>query len=288
MDALSYDFRMLLAGILLLLFAAEREVDPTWLRRSLASVPHKPADVATATSRYRPLFGDGDSHARLARSVARYGELTIEPGGSSAVLSRPAEEQIYVVLDGAGVLLYGNEKYPVRRNDFFYVAPGVRHGIENPGSAPCRLLLMGFRTPADTTAAPSKPPLANIDEVPLQTVGGHPPSTQYRLMLGTVDSQRDRLAAAQVATSLFIMEFAPGGTNFPHHHETEEEIYLVLDGRGEMVAGGGMDGVEGRHAAQAGDAYFFRLNCTVGFYNTSGEKARILAVRSLYPRRRGP
>ena len=73
--------------------------------------------------------------------------------------------------------------------------------------------------------------------------------------------------------------------NDPHHHETEEEIYLVLDGSGDMVAGGGMDGVEGRHPARAGDAYFFRLNCTVGFYSSSDSsvKARILAVRSRYP-----
>jgi hypothetical protein len=59
----------------------------------------------------------------------------------------------------------------------------------------------------------------------------------------------------------------------------------VLDGHGDMVAGGGVDGIEGRHPARAGDAYFFRLNCTVGFYNSNepGAKARILAVRSLYP-----
>ena len=56
----------------------------------------------------------------------------------------------------------------------------------------------------------------------------------------------------------------------------------MIEGQGEMVAGGGMDGVEGRHPAQAGDAYYFRPNCTVGFYNqiTPGAKAHILAVRS--------
>jgi mannose-6-phosphate isomerase-like protein (cupin superfamily) len=81
------------------------------------------------------------------------------------------------------------------------------------------------------------------------------------------------------------MDFAPGGTNFPHHHETAEEIYLVVDGEGEMVAGGGVDGIEGRHAAKPGDAYFFRQNCTVGFYNQdkAGAKAHILAVRSKVP-----
>ena len=83
-----------------------------------------------------------------------------------------------------------------------------------------------------------------------------------------------------------MMEIAPGGTNFPHHHEREEEIYLLLDGTGDMVAGGGMDGGEGRHPAKPGDAYFIRLNGTVGFYNsnaTGAPNAHILAVRSLFP-----
>jgi mannose-6-phosphate isomerase-like protein (cupin superfamily) len=86
--------------------------------------------------------------------------------------------------------------------------------------------------------------------------------------------------------SLFIMDFAPGGTNIPHHHEREEEIYYVLRGHGDMVAGGGADGNEGRYPAKEGDAYFIRLNTTVGFY--SGSKAGedhdlILAVRSSFP-----
>ena len=91
-------------------------------------------------------------------------------------------------------------------------------------------------------------------------VGGHPPSTLFQLLIGDTTSTRDRLAAAHVLTSLFIMEFDAGGTNFPHHHDREEEIYLVLDGHGQMVAGGGMDGVEGKFPAKARDAYFFRLN----------------------------
>ena len=86
-------------------------------------------------------------------------------------------------------------------------------------------------------------------------------------------------------TSFFWMKFAPGGTNFPHHHETAEEIYLVLEGQGEMAAGSGVDGVEGRYPAKAGDAYYFRPNCTVGFYNQNkpGAYAYILAVRSQIP-----
>ena len=105
--------------------------------------------------------------------------------------------------------------------------------------------------------------------------------------MGTTASTRDKLAAASQMVSLFIMEFSPGGTNIPHHHDSEEEIYYVLQGAGDMVAGGGADGNEGRYPAKQGDAYFIRLNATVGFYSgaRAGEpKDLILAVRSTYPR----
>ncbi len=198
-----------------------------------------------------------------------------------------AEELVYVVLQGIGELEYDGQPYAVRAEDFMYVPPGVVHSFRNDNAEPCRIIAMGFRVKPDVRIEkPKKLMIANISEVKKEVVAGHPPSTLYQLLMGDTHSTRDRLAAAQVLTSLFIMEFAPGGTNHPHHHETEEEIYLVLNGHGEMVAGSGTNGVEGRYPVRAGDAYFFRLNCTVGFYsgNKEGEeKARILAVRSLFP-----
>ncbi len=101
--------------------------------------------------------------------------------------------------------------------------------------------------------------------------------------MGGVRSKRDVIAAGHVLTSLFLMDIKPGGTNDPHHHPSEEEIYFILDGKGEMVAGGGLDGLQGRHSVIAGDAFFIRLNATVGFYadsNPSSGNARVLAVRS--------
>ena len=124
-----------------------------------------------------------------------------------------------------------------------------------------------------------------MDDLKQQTVEGHPTSVLYKLLIGPRTGTRDAIDQAYVMVSLFWMDFAPGGTNFPHHHEVAEEIYLVIDGEGEMVAGGGMDGIEGRHPAKAGDAYYFRANSTVGFYNQNkpDAKAHILAVRSLIP-----
>lgn len=271
----------------LFLTAQDRRTDPTFLHRFVPKLEAKESDLSTPTCRYKPIFGEGDRDGRILRGIARFGEMTVDPGGSSARVGYSSEEQVYVILDGSGVLHYGEEEIPVRKNDFMYLPPGFRHGIGNPSDQPCRVIVMGFRIPKGIdTPAPSGILQANIDDVGKEVVGGHPPTTLYQLLMGDTRSKRDKLAAASVLTSLFIMEFAPGGTNLPHHHEREEEIYLVLNGHGEMVAGSGIDGVEGRFPASVGDAYFFRLNCTVGFYagNKPGEeKTHILAVRSLFP-----
>lgn len=271
------------------LLAAERPVDPTFLHRFLPDVPDQSADLTTPACHYKPLFGAGDKDTSIVKGVARYGEITVDRAGASAGVSYPREEQVYYIAQGQGALLYQDKKVPVHQGDFMYLPAGVKHGLAASSDGACKAIVMGFKLPAKAVVTiPSKVLLANIGEVKKQVVGNHPPSTLYQLMIGDERSTRDKIAAGHVLTSLFIMEFTPGGTNFPHHHEREEEIYLVLEGSGDMVAGGGATGVEGRYPAKAGDAYFFRLNCTVGFYNSeaaSTKKARILAVRSLFPER---
>ena len=276
--------RTLLLIAALPLLAAERTVDPTFLHRYLPDVQEQHSDITTATCHYKPAFGAGDAQARVPRGVARFAEIDIDTGGNCEAVAYPAEEQAYVILEGGGSLDYAGENIAVRKHDFFYLPPGVRHAMSSASGA--RVLVMGYKIPTVTRVTlPAKPLVANFDDVKWQTVSGHPDSVLYQLLIGDTQSKRDKIAAGHVVTSLFIMQFEPGGTNFPHHHDSAEEIYLVLAGSGDMVADGGMDGVEGRHPARAGDAYFFRLNCTVGFYASKDptSKARILAVRSRYP-----
>jgi mannose-6-phosphate isomerase-like protein (cupin superfamily) len=264
--------------------ADERTIDPTFLHRDAAAVKAKQSDLTTANCHYKPLLGKGDPDASALVGIARYGEAVIDPNGACAPVQYPEEDQVYVVLDGKAAVQYGSESVSLNKEDYLYLPATLSHTLKNNSSAPLTVVVMGFNTRGfEKTALPPHPLKANIEDVPTGLVSGHPSSTLYRLLMGDVESKRDRLAAGHVLTSLFLMEIAPGGTNFPHHHEREEEIYLVLSGHGEMVAGGGMDGIEGKHPAKAGDAYFFRLNCTVGYYSAPNVKSRILAVRSWYP-----
>jgi mannose-6-phosphate isomerase-like protein (cupin superfamily) len=272
--------------LLLVPFAAllaQRGIDPTFLRADLRTASERKTDITTGACHYKPLFGDGAANASAPVGVVRYGEAIVDPAGSCAVVSYSNEEQVYVVLDGSGMVRYASSSVPVRKGDFLYLPPTVPHGLQNPASEPLRVMVMGFRSSSAPEALAALPDVANIEDVPLQMVGGHPSSTRYRLLMGDVYSKRDRIAATHKLTSLFLMEIAPGGTNQPHHHEREEEVYLVLEGHGEIAAGSGLDGIEGRFPAQAGTAYFFRLNCTVGYYSAPGVRSRVLAVRSWYP-----
>ncbi|MGH9495679.1 MAG: cupin domain-containing protein [Candidatus Sulfotelmatobacter sp.] len=243
--------------------------------------------MSSRACHYKPIFGEGNPDDKILRSVSRFGEATIEAHGSCQSVNYERQEEIYFVLQGTGILQFGDETRPLRANDFTYLAPGVKHGLVNNSSQSLRVLVMGFKIPS--RIALSSPPqharIVNLDDVKEEPVQGHPTSVLYKLLAGPRKGTRDAIDDAYVVTSFFLMDFASGGTNFPHHHETAEEIYLVVDGEGEMVAGSGMDGIEARFPAKAGDAYYFRPNCTVGFYNQNkpGAKAHILAVRSLIP-----
>ena len=269
------------------LTAQDRKVDATWLHRYLPSLSETKTELSTATCHYKPIFGAGDPDNRILRSVSRFAEVSVDAQGKCENVLFDREEEIDFVLQGAGALQVGDEMHPLRANDFVYVAPGAKHLLANSSGQSFRVLVMNFKIPPRValSASPAHVRVINLNDVKEETVEGHPDSVLYKLLVGPRSAKRDAIDEAYVVTSLFWMNFAPGGTNFPHHHETAEEIYLVVEGQGEMVAGSGMDGVEARYPAKAGDVYYFRPNCTVGFYseNKPGAKAYILAVRSRIP-----
>ncbi len=267
--------------------AQEHPVDPTWLHRYVPELAEAKSDLASKTCHYRPIFGEGDKDNRSLQTVARFGEVAVDAHGNCETVTYDRQEEIYFVVEGIGLLHYEDQVQPVRLHDFTYLPPGAKHSISNNGDQPLHVMVMGFKIPKSISiGAPfAHPKIANLGDAKEETVSGHPNSVLYKLLVGLHSGKRDLIDEAYVMDSFFWMDFAPGGTNWPHHHEAAEEIYLVIDGEGEMVAGSGRDGVEGRYPAKAGDAYYFRPNCTVGFYNQNkpGTKAYILAVRARVP-----
>jgi mannose-6-phosphate isomerase-like protein (cupin superfamily) len=263
---------------------AERKIDPTFLHRNTATAREVASDITATGCDYKPLFGEGDAGANPDSGLARFAIVAVDPGASCKSVSYPGEDQIYVVLNGAGAASYGGEQVALAKEDFLYLPATVPHALRNSSGAALTVAVMGYRTRGFPPGAlPPRPLKDNIANVPLELVGSHPTSTHYRLLLGDSSQTRDRIDIGSVVTSLFLMEIDPGGTNFPHHHPREEEIYLVLDGHGDQVAGSGADGIAARFPAAPGDAYYYRANATVGYYSAPNVKSRILCIRSWQP-----
>jgi len=273
------------SSILILFIIFTQNAESQYLKRSLHTARDIQNELSTETAHYKPLLGAGDDSSGIIRGISRYGSLVIDSNGKSKDAKYANEEHILYILGGTGIFTSGKEKLPVSKNDFIYIPAEMKFSVSNPREQSLNIIVMGFRLPAGGCKS-SGLMIANTDEVKFQVLPSHGPTTQFQLLLGTTESTRDRLSAACQVTSLFIMDFAAGGTNNPHRHDDEEEVYLVLRGDGDIVAGEKDDGKESRYASSMGDVYFYSPKTLIGFYSKNSseeEHARILAVRFKYP-----
>jgi len=254
----------------------ERQTDPTWLHRYVPDLSETKAGLTSPTCHYRAIFGEGDKENRSLQTVTRFGEVSLDRYGNCQTVSYDRQEEIYFVVEGAGMLHYQNQVQALHQHDFTYLPPGAKHSIYNDSDQPLRVLVMGFKIPASISIGEpmSNAKVANLGEAREETVSGHPNSVLYKLLIGLHTGKRDLIDEAYVMNSFFWMDFAPGGTNWPHHHEAAEEIYLIMDGQGEIVAGGGTNGVEGRYAAKAGDARLLLSSQLHGGFLQPGQAGR--------------
>ncbi len=82
----------------------------------------------------------------------------------------------------------------------------------------------------------------------------------------------DQRLDAQLS-SMFMVEYQPGGVAQPHDHPMEES-YIILDGEVDAVADGE------RYTLRVGDVFWTGVGCTHAFYNTSGRTVRWLETQS--------
>jgi quercetin dioxygenase-like cupin family protein len=82
----------------------------------------------------------------------------------------------------------------------------------------------------------------------------------------------DQRLDAQLS-SMFMVEYQPGGVAHPHDHPLEES-YVILSGEVEAVAD------DKRYTLRAGDVFWTGVGCIHAFYNTSKGRVRWLETQS--------
>jgi len=82
----------------------------------------------------------------------------------------------------------------------------------------------------------------------------------------------DQRLDAQLS-SMFMVEYQPGGVAQPHDHPMEE-FYIIMEGEVEVVAD------NKRYTLKKGDVFWTGVGSVHAFYNTSGRKVRWLETQS--------
>lgn len=91
-----------------------------------------------AGRRTRVLIGD---NGEVAGQHFVQGYVVIYPNGSIP-LNNHEEEEVYTILSGQGEMQIGENKYPAKALDVFYIKPNLAHGIVNTGESDLVLMFV--------------------------------------------------------------------------------------------------------------------------------------------------
>jgi uncharacterized cupin superfamily protein len=199
------------------------------------------------------------------------GLLKIQPGGrSSPVHCELAEEEIFYVLRGSGVLWQDEQTHEVGSDDcIVHVAEEQFHTLV-AGPDGLDVLAFGQRVWVTATYLPRAGVARMAVTIDVST-GPHPwereaaagelelpnPSPRPPNVVALADAETVfggtvsllGKSCGSVRTGLNHVTLSPGGTGAPPHcHSAEEEIFLVLDGSGALQLG------DEEHPVRAGHA----------------------------------
>ncbi|MGE0080009.1 MAG: cupin domain-containing protein [Thiohalomonadaceae bacterium] len=76
-------------------------------------------------------------HGNAAQSLA---EAEVAPGGATHLHLHRVTEELYHVTAGEGVMVLGDECFPIRAGDTVCIPPGTPHCVENTGRSALKIL----------------------------------------------------------------------------------------------------------------------------------------------------
>lgn len=106
------------------------DTDPRSLRARVAD-----RDKAVLRDTYYLIEQQNSPSRRLS-----CGHTTIYPTGTTTGHSHDDMEEIYYVLSGEGMMLVGDDEYPIKQGDALYVPPGEFHTTRQTGILPLTVL----------------------------------------------------------------------------------------------------------------------------------------------------
>jgi len=111
---------------------ADNRFKPYILTRCDEVQPYRTRDGSLIRELMHP-----EVHGNQQVSVA---EATIEPGAGTDLHIHHTSEEIYFVIQGAGIMTLGDEVFAIGRGDTVCINPKQPHRVENTGNLPLKIL----------------------------------------------------------------------------------------------------------------------------------------------------
>lgn len=99
---------------------------------------------------YQILWGAVPQGTKTLRSITAVARMTIPPHETNLIHNHPKDEQVYIVLEGSGVVQIGDEKTDTRQGDAVILPVNVPHAFYNTTNDPCVILNVSVRVPQQT------------------------------------------------------------------------------------------------------------------------------------------
>jgi len=115
--------------------------------------------------------------------------------------------------------------------------------------------------------------VVNVKDVEKRVLGSHGETTKYQLIFG----RGSEYPVTKSITSVWVMTVEPGGTNQPHSHEDEEQVYLIKSGEGTISVG------DEKRRVKEGDVIYLPPKITHAFYNDGESECVITAFGAKVP-----
>ena len=236
------------------------------------------------------------------------GLCSLDAGGHIDLHAHSFEESFYV-LEGTPTLILERHGYRLRPGACGVAPVGVPHAWLGPETGSARWIDMLAPQPRDAGAVEDTFFLGYLPEYDSVELDVRDPRVRHLFRLNEEQMMLDNLkvgahvdaptVSASMATALlaysgiavkmlidqrldaqlstmFMVEYQPGGVAQPHDHPLEE-AYVILEGEVEAVAD------DARYVLRQGDVFWTGVGCIHAFYNTSNSTVRWLETQAPQP-----
>jgi len=81
----------------------------------------------------------------IANNIAAVYDTSLSPGDSIEQHSHPDFEELYYILSGYGIMIIGEERKEISRNDVVYIPQQALHTLVNTAEVPLRFLTLSVK-----------------------------------------------------------------------------------------------------------------------------------------------